>query len=231
MKDFLTAKSIIQTYIVHNISNIKKSFPNITWASIHKNLDDSLIPDNPSAYYNEWAGWVDWFGSAYYQPKSTSSVGVPAVTLQPVSEDNNFDIKFNNNLKEVYNFYIKEGNLNIPKDNPLQNWIHTQRKLNKQGKLRGDRKKALTLLNVDFGQQIMSWEMWFDVLKKFKDKYGHCDVPHRYKNNKDLGVWVNHQRQYYRNKILSLTRKSLLEEVGFKWSIPTEERFKDKKKV
>ena len=62
-------------------------------------------------------------------------------------------------------------------------------------------------------------------LEAFKDIHGHCNVPHRYKDNPALGAWSSHMRQAHRKiqlgqpvtRNLSPERIQQLEDIGFKW--------------
>lgn len=62
-------------------------------------------------------------------------------------------------------------------------------------------------------------------LEAFKDIHGHCNVPHRYKDNPALGSWSSNMRRAYKELQLGLlvTRKlsperiQQLEDIGFKW--------------
>ena len=54
------------------------------------------------------------------------------------------------------------------------------------------------------------------MLKIYRDDFGNCDVPRRYKtaDGKTLGAWVNTQR---RIKNLPLSQKKDLDDLGFVW--------------
>ena len=60
---------------------------------------------------------------------------------------------------------------------------------------------------------------------KYKNLNGHCNVPSRYKTNKQLGTWVSKQRQSYRlmteGKPSPITTERIekLEKIGFEWKI------------
>ena len=41
---------------------------------------------------------------------------------------------------------------------------------------------------------LVSWYQRLNELHEFKLKYGHCDVPQKYAENRCLGIWVNKQR-------------------------------------
>jgi hypothetical protein len=42
-------------------------------------------------------------------------------------------------------------------------------------------------------------------------------VPSKYEQDKSLGIWVSHQRNYHKQNKLRLDRQELLDELGFDW--------------
>jgi len=60
-------------------------------------------------------------------------------------------------------------------------------------------------------------------LQTFKDTYGHCLVPKRFKANPTLGNFVNKVRQQWRKydmgekSSITLERISVLDQMGFRW--------------
>jgi len=61
-----------------------------------------------------------------------------------------------------------------------------------------------------------SWDGWFGKLKAFKERFGHCNVPAKWKENPKLGIWVSCQRSRQQGK-LSQERIRKLEKIGFDW--------------
>eukprot|EP00586_Coscinodiscus_wailesii_P019545 CAMPEP_0172506182 /NCGR_PEP_ID=MMETSP1066-20121228/192487_1 /TAXON_ID=671091 /ORGANISM="Coscinodiscus wailesii, Strain CCMP2513" /LENGTH=244 /DNA_ID=CAMNT_0013283087 /DNA_START=204 /DNA_END=938 /DNA_ORIENTATION=- len=68
------------------------------------------------------------------------------------------------------------------------------------------------------------WRKYYDELKTYKKKHGHCKVPQRYAENPRLGVWVHMQRVNYKYRKEGDERSSMnearikeLEEIGFVW--------------
>ena len=58
----------------------------------------------------------------------------------------------------------------------------------------------------------------FDVLRKYKEDHGDCNVPSKWvENYLQLGQWVNTQRTNYRKDKLRDDRIKHLENIGFKW--------------
>jgi Helicase associated domain len=65
------------------------------------------------------------------------------------------------------------------------------------------------------------WEMQFFELKKFKDEYGHCDVPQRAKHYSKLANWCISQRQWKKFRPLEYDpdRVRKLDSIGFSWNV------------
>jgi len=59
------------------------------------------------------------------------------------------------------------------------------------------------------------WWRRFGELEEYKREHGHCNVPQQYKENPQLGSWVNTQRRFYIQNKLSSERIEALERIGF----------------
>jgi Helicase associated domain len=82
---------------------------------------------------------------------------------------------------------------------PLGQWVGVQR-ANKDD-LSAERRQRLDELGFVWNPFAADWEKSFLHLKTYKNREGHCFVPHAYKENGfRLGQWVNVQRtnQTYR---------------------------------
>lgn len=69
-----------------------------------------------------------------------------------------------------------------------------------------------------------NWLIYYECLKEYYNIYGNSDVPVSYKVLKNgqtlaLGQWVSAQRKKYREKILHLDRKVLLDRLDFTPSV------------
>jgi len=65
------------------------------------------------------------------------------------------------------------------------------------------------------------WEEGYNYLKLYKERMGHCRVPHRHKENGfALGLWVFVQRMS--EKRMSEQRRQKLDELGFVWGVLSE---------
>ena len=78
-----------------------------------------------------------------------------------------------------------------------------------------------TLQEYSYLKQTTVGNKWYsrcEELMQFKQENGHCNVPHRCKKNKQLGAWVNTQRNKYKNSLLSKEYIECLGKLGYEWS-------------
>lgn len=64
---------------------------------------------------------------------------------------------------------------------------------------------------------LVSWEVMFERLKKYKEIFGDCNVPARYKEDIRLSYWVNSQRIAHRKGDLENGKERKLNDIGFVW--------------
>ena len=75
----------------------------------------------------------------------------------------------------------------------------------------------------DDDKQSSFWNMRYLDLIKYKNEYGHCNVPFDWPENRSLALWVKSQRRQYKLKRVGRTssltdqRENLLNQVGFGW--------------
>jgi hypothetical protein len=85
-------------------------------------------------------------------------------------------------------------------------------------KLKADKDKS-TQSNTGFDE-------WCNQLIRFKEEFGHCNVPQRFANNPSLGSWCGQMRIAYKkiqkgikaDRNLSQGMIKRLEEIGFQWN-------------
>jgi hypothetical protein len=89
----------------------------------------------------------------------------------------------------------------------------------KELKINKRKKKDHSHLNLELLEE--KWEMQYYELKKFKKRYGHCDVPislkPEYKRYRVLSRWCRTQRM--RAKYINPDRVNKLNKIGFTWNI------------
>lgn len=144
---------------------------------------------------------------------------------------------FDANIAKLKKFRQKHGHCNVTqqnKDDPsLGRWVRTMRSAFKQIQLGKNTRTKLTqsmikqLEDLGFQWEIrnLSFATNITKLRNFKEKYGHCNVPNRYKEDPSLGHWVSDIRGAYKKiKLGKSTRMNLtqskidqLEEMGFEW--------------
>ncbi len=72
----------------------------------------------------------------------------------------------------------------------------------------------------------ITWDERFGELKKYKEQFGHCNVPIFWSENLKLGYWVDKQRENEIKNKLTEVRISKLENIGFDWD-PTSTRWNE----
>ncbi len=61
-----------------------------------------------------------------------------------------------------------------------------------------------------------SWDVWYGKLKKFKEKFGHCNVSMDFED-KQFAVWVSAQRTRKKKSLLVDEQIEKLDKLGFTW--------------
>ena len=115
-------------------------------------------------------------------------------------------------------FKANHGHCNVPRmykqDPRLAHWVNQQRTRSEQ--LPADKKGKLD--SIRFAWSLArTWEENYELLKEYKDKHGHCNVPRTYKQDPKLGQWVNNQR--HRKNRLPADKIEMLDSIGFSWKI------------
>ncbi len=134
---------------------------------------------------------------------------------------NPLDTLWKQRISELIIFKNKHGHCDVSQEysnNPtLASWVNTVRKSYRKGVLEQDKILELNKLEFDWNPLDTLWKQWVSELMKFKNKYGHCDVPRTYSNNPSLASWVSNVRVLYRNKKLECTKIQELNKLRFNW--------------
>ncbi|WP_257616748.1 DEAD/DEAH box helicase [Chlamydia suis] len=124
---------------------------------------------------------------------------------------------------ELKRFQEEHGHCKVPQRHPqnpqLASWVSNQRKKFKKGKLAEDKIARLEEIGFVWDVTEEAWDKNFLELKRFREEHGHCKVPRGYPQNPSLGVWVKHQREYFKSAKLAEDRIARLEELGFVWNV------------
>ncbi len=115
----------------------------------------------------------------------------------------------------------EHGHCNVPNGWPgnpkLAAWIQVQRRLRRMNNLSADREGRLENLGLVWNPYDVAWERMFSALVEYKKKYGDCNVPARWTENRELGSWVASQRSRKKEGTLREDRIRRLKKLGFQW--------------
>jgi hypothetical protein len=123
-------------------------------------------------------------------------------------------------FSKLQQFYEREGHCKVPiryrEDGfALGVWIGTQRA--KKEALSAARRQELDDLGFVWDPFTEAWEEGFSKLLQFKDREGHCKVPHTHmEDGYRLGGWSQNQRGA--KEALSDERRQRLDDMGFVWN-------------
>jgi len=119
-------------------------------------------------------------------------------------------------------FKKEHGHCRVPsndsRDYGLFRWVGRQRERWKAGELPEMRRKRLEDLGFEWKPRNPSWELKFAQLVHYKRRFGNCQVPARWTENKPLGLWAHNQRAFWRRGMLSAERIRRLNSIGFVWA-------------
>jgi hypothetical protein len=112
------------------------------------------------------------------------------------------------------------GHCRVPSNSssPLYLWIRKQRIAKRRGKLNSDQINRLDELGVAWNRYDDQWKKMFEVLVKYKNAHGNCDVPAGWPGNPKLATWVNRQRRCHGRRTLPANRRERLDSLGFRFS-------------
>lgn len=143
------------------------------------------------------------------------------------------DAQWQEQFESLLVFKQEFGHCNVPhtyeQDVALSRWVKRQRcqyKLKLDGKRTSmslERQQNLDDVGFVWDPHTALWETRRHELEEYKQRHWHCNVPCRYADNPQLGMWVRSQRREYKllrdGQLSRLTpeRYRLLEEMGFSW--------------
>jgi len=159
--------------------------------------------------------------------------------------DIGFDFEFHSfdaRLEQLQRYKEEHGTVDVPFDDPfLGKWMETQRrqltlfKKGKESKLDEDKVQKLRDIGIDIekivkpnirprqetNEMVQKWDVTFQNLVEYCNKYGHCQVLRSDMENQELYKWVCVQRLEYKklknNQGTKMTASRLqkLNDIGF----------------
>ena len=106
----------------------------------------------------------------------------------------------------------------------LAEWVQDQRYYGRLDLLHQARRERLDAIGFAWNGRdrwhLDRWEKRFAQLLAYRERFGHCRVPQKWKEDVPLGRWVEVQRQFQRKGRLSPERIQRLDAIGFQWAAP-----------
>jgi hypothetical protein len=122
---------------------------------------------------------------------------------------------------QLQSFKAKMGHCNVPvhwpENRQLGVWVHAQRQ--KAAKMALWRRKLLTDSGFCFRARrgsLAQWEEFIKRLKRYRKRFGNCNVPGKWSEDRTLASWVSRVRSL--RKSLDHDRIKELDSLGFDWN-------------
>mmetsp|Transcript_24642 Transcript_24642/g.47203 ORF Transcript_24642/g.47203 Transcript_24642/m.47203 type:complete len:491 (+) Transcript_24642:109-1581(+) len=146
------------------------------------------------------------------------------------SDKINFSVVWDKSYQALKAFKDMNGHIEVPvgyKPQPdmaeLDGWITRQRKHFKDDKLPHHLTTKLQDVGLNLGGRgrpfgVESEELFtrnYKALVEYSNKYGDCDVPEKYDEDRELGTWAKAQRDTYSDGMLPNKRIKSLNQIGF----------------
>ncbi len=118
-------------------------------------------------------------------------------------------------------YHQRHGDALVPEgwpENPrLATWIGHQRQARQRGQLTPIRVARLDELGFIWDAKEVVVEEMLTELSRFKERFGHCNVPPQWSENTRLGLWMQFQRQAKKQGDLDPGREARLTALGVDW--------------
>ena len=137
------------------------------------------------------------------------------------------------NFALLEQFQKREGHCDVPniheeKGVKLGSWLGCQRDMYKKEKLDELLRRRLEKLGISWDPLADQWENNFALLKQFKEREGHCNVPRSHEEDGvRLGYWLATQRATMKEEKLNESYQRRLEEIGVIWD-PLKDQWEQK---
>lgn len=132
--------------------------------------------------------------------------------------------------RRLVKYKEKHGNAKVPAkydlDPQLGSWADKQRRAYRNKKMSDERVNLLNSISFNWGHTNNEWAQMYQRLVEYKNTNDDTRVPRTYKEDSQLGEWVNNQRKYYASdkmdKETQKYRVNLLNSLGFDWEVTWE---------
>ncbi|MBI5685055.1 MAG: helicase associated domain-containing protein [Verrucomicrobia bacterium] len=134
------------------------------------------------------------------------------------------EVRWERRLGQLQEFQRQHGHFRMPRNGEwkkLAEWLAAQLHAARTGALRQDRLARLEGIGWTWSAETVPaeerWERRYQQLLKYRERFGHCNVPNKWGEDVVFGHWVQTQRASKKRGLLSAERIRRLEEVGFQW--------------
>ena len=133
------------------------------------------------------------------------------------------------NWQDMYTALLEyqsiHGDLNVPSKyvtengKPLGRWLIYQTVLHFKGTLSREHEEKLESIGVIWRTNDAKWAFMYKLATEYQKEYGNLNIPQNYTASDDqaLGIWLQTQRNNYRDGKLKPERIKLLEDIGINW--------------
>lgn len=174
-------------------------------------------PANPSL-----ANWVTIQRRLYKQgtldAEEASQLATLGFDFDPI------DTKWDAMFDTLVEFKREHGHCNVSqrahRHKQLAQWVRNQRAAAKHKRRSITPERVARLNELGFKWALIEphpWEQMFAILEEFRKRYGHCNVPQKWTENRQLGKWVNTQRTHAKLGKIRTDRRERLDALGFAW--------------
>ena len=119
------------------------------------------------------------------------------------------------------------GDLNVPSKyvtengKPLGRWLIHQTVLHFKGTLSREHEEKLESIGVIWRTNDAKWAFMYKLATEYQKEYGNLNIPQNYttSGSETLGIWLQTQRNNYRDGKLKPGRIKLLEDIGINWRL------------
>ena len=135
------------------------------------------------------------------------------------------------NWQDMYTALLEyqsiHGDLNVPSKyvtengQPLGRWLIHQTVLHFKGTLSREHEEKLESIGVIWRTNDAKWAFMYKLAAEYQKEYGNLNIPQNYTTSDDqaLGIWLQTQRNNYRDGKLKPERIKLLEDIGINWHL------------
>eukprot|EP00804_Cyclotella_cryptica_P009021 CCRYP_003131-RA/>CCRYP_003131-RA protein AED:0.21 eAED:0.21 QI:109/1/1/1/1/1/2/402/274 len=168
-------------------------------------------------------------------PPTTPVSNTALVSSQSPTKIHKFEKNWGERLEELRHYKKNHGSTSVPAKSErfgsLGKWCEYQRARYNRGALPRDRIDRLKEVGFVFEGNVPRspekkfpsydelWKTHIADLKKFKEEFGHAQVPAQYTVNPELGKWVENQRCAFRRGELKPEKLDELKDAGFVFEV------------